>query len=130
MNFRLTSYLMKLHLMIRWGLLGERVLTPDLDRRSLFGSFHTPPNFFLLIHLLLTIILMESGSIKILADVLSLLLFFFTLFLFFSLCGKVKISLLNLHPQIIHFLLQTLILLDDFRRREKKRNNAKKNNKS
>ena len=116
-DFRLTSHLVMLHLMIRWGLLGKRVLTPDLDRRSLFGGFHTPPSFFLLIHLLLTIILMESGSIKILADVLLLLLSFFSLFFFFSRCGKVKVSLLNLHPQTIHFLLQTLILLDDFRLR-------------
>ena len=116
-DFRLTGYLMMLHLMMRWGLLGKGVLTPDFDRRSLFGGFHTPPNFFLLIHLLLTIILMESGSIKILADVLLLLLFFFSLSLFFSHCGKVKVSLLNLHLQTIHFLLQTLILLNDFRLR-------------
>merc|ERR1711911_282121 len=112
MDFRLTGYLMMLHLMIRWGLLGKGVLTPDFDRRSLLGGFYAPPNFLLLIHLLLTIILMESGSIKILADVLSLLLFFFSLSLFCSRCGKVKVSLLNLHLQTIHFLLQTLILLE------------------
>ena len=114
----MTNCLVMLHLMVTWRRWDQSVLSPDLDWGLLFGGFHTPSFSVVLIPLLLMLLttsLMESWSIEVLTNILAFLCFFPLDSIFFLSCGKIKVSLLDLHLQLGNFLLQLATLLVDFR---------------
>ena len=80
-------------------------MSPDFDWGLLLGGFHTPSFTVVLIPLLLMLLttsLMESWSIEVLANILTFLCLLSLNSILFLSCGKIKVSLLDLHLSLIH----------------------------